>query len=125
MKLIDPEAGDYIDRYTILQLKIRHDHLSTALVVESEGIQRAAPWIDMRLELIVQIATVNTLLWVVTDEFDKAVAVGDDVARCDDYNIARIARKMRRLNRQRAELVAELSGLDGAMDEDAKEEDDV
>lgn len=118
-KLIDPEAGDYIDRYTILQLKIRHDHLSTALVVESEGIQRAAPWIDMRLELIVQIATVNTLLWVVTDEFDKAV--GDEVARCDDYNIARIAREMRRLNRQRAELVSELSGIDEA----AKEEIDA
>ena len=117
-KLIDPEAGDYIDRYTILQLKIRHDHLSTALVVESEGIQRAAPWIDMRLELIVQIVTVNTLLWVATDEFDKAVR--DDVGYQAD-NICRLAMKMRRLNRQRTELVAELSGLDEA----AKEEIDV
>lgn len=114
-KLIDPELGDYIDRYTILQLKLQHDRLSTSTVVESGGIQRAVPWIDMRIDLVVKIAIVNTLLWVATEGFD---AVTD--SQGSETHIAGLAMKMRRLNRQRADLVAELSGLDEAAKEEVE-----
>jgi hypothetical protein len=116
-KLIDPKLGDYVDRYTILALKTQHTN-ETGLIAESDAIQRLVPWIDMRLALVVRITMVNTLLWVATDEFDKAIS--DALATCDDRIVARLAMKLRRLNRRRAELVAELSGLDEA----AKEETD-
>ena len=123
-RLINPKLGDYIDRYTILALKRQHTDgpVEESEAIESDAIELAVPWIDMRLDLVMKIAMINTLLWVATDELDAAIAV--NFVGLETRSIHH-GKKMRRLNRQRAELVAELSGLDEAQKEAMEETDDV
>lgn len=135
-RLIDPGFGDYVDRYTILQLKFEHGQPDSnafaaeaeCVATEAECIGHAVPWIDMRLELVVKIAIVNTLLWVATDELDAAIArgsQGSETTTPTRHQLATLAMRMRRLNRKRASLVAELSGIDEAckeeIDDDSRE----
>lgn len=118
MKLIDPGSGDFIDRFSILTLKIHHGTADTVedFVTESGGIWRAVPWIDLRLELVMRITMVNTLMWVATDELDTAIAT--PMVSSAAERVGYIAKRLRKLNLQRAKLVGELSGIDKAIEEE-------
>lgn len=122
-RLINPGLGDYLDRLSILALKIL-DGSAAGKDVEHFERERNAILTKVRaevdpasyLEWYSELAAVNAALWYATDRLRgnaQLLEVGDPHALCDWSTIAGIGIQILRLNDQRAMLVDKLNKLGG------------
>lgn len=110
MRLIDPGAGEKLDRLTILALKIRHGREGGGTVNHFEAERAAilgsrspsAAEAFLALEAVIDLAVVNACLWQAEDAL-RAYAPGFTEREAGE--IARVALRIQRLNDERARLV--------------------
>lgn len=116
MRFLDPSVGEVVDRLTILAMKLRDRPGVVPLVMEYAAIQ-ARFWdrVDAKImsdhaamalyRWTLELAAVNAAIWQITDQIQggtyDAVAEGE------------MARKALQFNRERADLVRDISGLFG------------
>lgn len=116
-RIINPGAGDYADRLTILTLKILYGEAQkkdikhfrderNAILVKLTTFDRG-PWLEPLLDL----AGVNAALWQAEDELRTYRDVyGTTAQRLPmDAKVAQLALRIQALNDQRAALVATIN----------------
>lgn len=114
-RLLHPGLGDYLDRLSILELKIAdglqrgrdvaHFETERAEIAQQPGVAPACERLTYRA-----LATANRRLWEATDYLLAARTVWPHVAEPDVYLIADHAMRVLQLNEDRAELVRILNG---------------
>lgn len=114
-RLLNPGLGDFADRLSILNLKIDHGekfgkpviHLRlerTEVLKQIVGFNRAS---DARWETL---HTVNQQIWELISAIEFLGKYWPKISEADAYAIAGAAVELQGLNRQRAELVRQISG---------------
>lgn len=115
-RLLNPGLGDYLDRATILRLKIRqarelgadYSHFQTELDAIEERVGGLAQWAHQPAW---KLAEVNQRLWTLNDQI--AVYVNQPLGEFPQlapFNLAEYALDQYRLNLERADLVRQLNG---------------
>lgn len=114
-RLLHPGLGDYLDRLSILDLKIAdgrqrgrditHFEAERAEIAQRPGVAPACERLSYRT-----LVTTNRRLWEATDYLLAARTVWPAVAEPDVYLIADHAMRVLQLNEDRAELVRILNG---------------
>lgn len=117
-RLINPGLGDYLDRLSILALKILHGRVAGKDVehFEREGnavLVKTRTAVDPAsyMELYSQLAAVNAALWYATDALRDVAARAFPVSSSEEAG--RLGIQILRLNDQRAVLVDQLNKLAG------------
>lgn len=115
-RLLNPGLGDYVDRATILRLKIRqardldvdHSHFQQELDELEERIGGLEQWMAQPANAL---ARINERLWELNDRIRDAEKIFDRVYSSEHrWQLAQIAIDQYRWNLKRAELVAILNG---------------
>lgn len=114
-RLLHPGLGDYLDRLSILELKIAdglqrgrdisHFETERAAIAQQPGVAPACEQFAYRA-----LATANRRLWEANDYLLAARVAWPHVAEPDVYLIADHAMRVLQLNEDRAELVRILNG---------------
>lgn len=114
VSLTNPSIGEYVDRLSILRLKIRGgeakeisvEHFRTE---QCEIMQRMPREVSLVNPYISRLFRINELLWELTDEF-RAIA-----SQKYDFNghQARLGCSILRMNDERAELIAKINAQYG------------
>ena len=121
-RLTNLGAGDYADRLTILALKLLHygaagkdvKHLldeRNVLLGKLRGRELNGPW----FELVLELSTVNAVLWAATDKL-RAILNLHNAAPLHESHVteaAYLGLDIMRLNDRRAALVDEINKLTG------------
>lgn len=115
-RLLQPGLGDYLDRLSILQLKIA-DGRERGRDIRHFETERAAIWAAVGttaprelITVVERLAATNRAIWEATDYLLAARTVWPAVAEPDVYLIADHAMRVLQLNEDRAELVRILNG---------------
>ena len=114
-RLLHPGLGDYLDRLTILQLKIA-DGRERGRDISHFETERAAIWAAVgttpshAVGVGERLAAINRAIWEATDFLLAARVAWPHVAEPDVYLIADHAMRVLQLNEDRAELVRILNG---------------
>lgn len=114
-RLLQPGLGDYLDRLSILELKIA-DGLSRGRDVAHFEVERAeiltkvTPSPSTAVRMCDRLASINRAIWEATDYLLAARVAWPHVAEPDVYLIADHAMRVLQLNEDRAELVRILNG---------------
>ena len=129
-RLINPGAGDLVDRLTILALKILHGqaagkdvtHFVTernALLVALRNRELNGSW----FEHVLSLAAVNAALWQLTDEMRGYLGLETLKAPVIEWEpAARCGIGIMHLNDDRARLVRTINELSGDLPKDAGQE---
>lgn len=111
MSLIDPSLGEFLDRLSILRLKIEHGEAEDKDVShfrdEQQGILSRLRTVNLMTLPFEKLADINQALWESTDALRIAIATHDEPLQ------ARFGRIILRLNDQRAELVRQINEAHG------------
>lgn len=113
--LLHPGLGDYLDRWTILELKITHGESFGRDCAHFHAEQRALrlhPGLDAAIETPEgrRLFTINAAIWTHTDYLLQALPAWPNVREEDIYAIADKAIQILKLNEARARLVQQLNG---------------
>lgn len=112
MSLTNPSIGEFVDRLSILRLKIAvgeaKGHAIDHFVRERKEIcDRLQDRVNLNDPLIEELFFVNEALWELTDAMRQAVTHGPDVL------VAKYGRMILDRNDKRASLIAEISAAHG------------
>jgi predicted nucleic acid-binding Zn-ribbon protein len=119
MSVLQPTVGELVDRRTILALKIHHGHkagvdtaawLAEQAEIEKHLSSRTAQFTAEQRQLLSRLSgtlqSINASLWAAEDEVRA-------LAESEVAPLAALAKRIARLNDQRAQAVRELNRLAG------------
>ena len=121
-KLIDPGLGEYVDRFSILKLRLRNSEDTSYFEAEIKAIEihiaevlGGAHSFFAVTGIIVELASVNAELWRVTDDLAR-MATGPELMHGGKLatvnQLARIAKDLYHLNRRRAHFIQTLNEIE-------------
>lgn len=115
-RLLNPGLGDYLDRWTILDLKIQHaitlGRPTQHFVAEQREITRIVGPDGLADTHLQELHQLNKGVWELGDILQQAAKVWPKIAEDAAYMIAEAAVTQYKLNEERARVVYTLNGFD-------------